>query len=90
MPTERPREPAGGGVSSEALCQVLGGAEIATEFASAGSVRNFAGGSIASGAGRFVGSISMTSSSGDANRALDAARMEFERGFDIVSEGKDK
>ena len=70
---------------------MLGGADRATKFGSAGSVRNFAGGSMASGAGRLVGSISTTSSSGDANRALDAARMEFERGcFDMVSEGKDK
>ena len=59
-------------------CQVLG---------AAGMVRNLVGGSTASGAGRFVPSISTTSSSGDASRAREAGRIELERLF-MVSNRK--
>ena len=74
---------AGGGVARDAVCQVLG---------AGGKAASLLGGSTceASGAGRLVDSISTTSSSGDANRARDAGRIEFERlgFFDMVSDGK--
>ena len=72
-----------GGVARDAVCQVLG---------AAGKAASLFGGStsVASGAGRLVGSISTTRSSGDASRARDAGRIEFERlvVFDMVSDGK--
>ena len=91
MPTERPRlasaAPGGvpkavpGGVLSEAACHVLG---------AAGNVRNFVGGSdsAALGAERLLGSMSTTSSSGDASRARHAARIEVERAFFMISDGE--
>ena len=92
LPAERPR-PTGaggfaidgeGGVWIEATCQVRGAA------GSAGIVMTLAGGSIASGTGRFVASMSTASSSGDASRAREAARIELERLVFMVFNGKKK
>ena len=89
MPTERPRPAkAGGGGVPKACCGGVSIAAVCHVLGAAGKVRNLAGGSAASGAGRFVDSMSTTYSSGDASLARDAARIEVERAFFMISDGK--
>ena len=89
MPTERPRPTkAGGGGVPKTCCGGVSMAAVCHVLGAAGEVKNLAGGSAASGAGRFVGSMSTTNSTGAASLARDAARIEVERAFFMVSDGK--